>query len=594
MARALTAAVLGLALCAGCRHAGDSAPAHRAEPSTPPAPPPDAAQQTNAPTGGAGAPHEPAAAQRPAAEPAASPRHLRPANHAGSWYPAAPQALGQAIDAALDGAPPPSSKPQSGERLLAIVSPHAGLRFSGRVAAASHATLRRRPIRRIFLLGPSHHVPFSGVALPPADMDGYATPLGPLPFDRTALDALRGQPGFRGPPRAHLPEHSLEMNAIFLARVLPGVHIVPLVVGSLGDDATVRAIASRLRALLRDGDVVVISSDFTHYGPRYGYQPPGKSTEAIVTKLAEEAQRALEAVDLAAFDAHLQRTHDTICGREPLRILLALLPEGSRGVRIARDTSGHITGDWTNSVTYVAMAFYGRAPWGVEPGARGGRARGQRAQPPPPGAARTASAERALVATLRQGPQVLDEAGQRLALRMARKTLEIYLREHRKPDAAELGVPPTGPFHQKLGTFVTLEKHGRLRGCIGHIFPVEELWQDIRDNAIHAAVHDRRFRPVTADELDELEIEISILTVPKQVGGPGDIVIGRDGVVLRVANHSAVYLPQVAPEQHWDVAQTLSHLSRKAGLPMDAWKRPDAVFLTFQAQVFNERDAGLL
>jgi AmmeMemoRadiSam system protein A len=137
------------------------------------------------------------------------------------------------------------------------------------------------------------------------------------------------------------------------------------------------------------------------------------------------------------------------------------------------------------------------------------------------------------------------------------------------------------------GVFVTLQKHGELRGCIGNILPVEPLVDGIIDRGIDAAVNDGRFTPVTPDELPELEVEISVLTKPYAVKGYGDIKIGKHGVVIHKEGRSAVFLPQVAPEQGWTLEQTLTHLSLKARLPGDAW-REGAEFEVFEAQVFKE------
>jgi AmmeMemoRadiSam system protein A len=118
--------------------------------------------------------------------------------------------------------------------------------------------------------------------------------------------------------------------------------------------------------------------------------------------------------------------------------------------------------------------------------------------------------------------------------------------------------------------------------------PEEGLAKNVRRHAENAALHDYRFNPVPADEVSQLHIEISVLSVPQSIHSWRDIQIGRDGIILRYQGCSAVFLPQVAPEQGWDVEQTLMHLSMKAGLPPDAWKRDNAQFLTFQAQVFGE------
>jgi AmmeMemoRadiSam system protein A len=131
------------------------------------------------------------------------------------------------------------------------------------------------------------------------------------------------------------------------------------------------------------------------------------------------------------------------------------------------------------------------------------------------------------------------------------------------------------------------QKKPQLRGCIGDIFPQRPLYKSVIANAIHAGVNDRRFYPVTKAECNDITIEISALTAPKPIASPDEIRIGIDGVVLKKDGRSAVFLPQVAPEQGWDVNQMLTRLSLKAGLGADAWKK-GANFLVFQAVVFGE------
>jgi AmmeMemoRadiSam system protein B/AmmeMemoRadiSam system protein A len=499
---------------------------------------------------GDGGPSLPAAAQ---------PTRVRDAVHAGAWYPGDPEVLRREIETLLAGwAPTPGPGP-----IIAMIAPHAGLRFSGAVAAASYRPLREQQVERVFLLGPSHRARYQGIALPAPDLRAYATPLGELPIDRGAVDALRGRSGFTGPSAAHDREHSLEMHAIFLAAVHPGVRLVPLVVGRLGDAAQTRAIASQLRGLLEPSDVVMASSDFTHYGPNYGYQPFRDDVPRRLAELLRGAVAPLLDPDLEAFDAHLAKTGDTICGREPIRLLLALLPDSVSSQQVADDTSGRITGDYRNSVSYLSALYHRSGGWPRAAGPQHG-------------------------AHLQQGPQVLDVRGRAVALQLARRTLESFLETGRVPDEDELEVPAAGPFREVYGTFVTLKKDGRLRGCVGHIFPVQSLWRDLRENAIAAAVHDRRFPPVQASELDDLQMEISVLTHPEAIPDPDAFVVGRHGVVLNALGRQSVFLPQVAPEQGWDRDTTLSYLARKAGLKAEVWRTPAARLDVFEAQVFAE------
>ena len=353
------------------------------------------------------------------------------------------------------------------------------------------------------------------------------------------------------------------MEAIFLAARHPGTPIVPLLAGRIGDGAAVRRTADALRPFLREGDVIVVSSDFTHYGPRYGYVPFGSDVPARLGALADFASAALGTCGLGAFEAHLASTGDTICGSEGLRLLLALLPSGARGEEAGRAMSGEGTGDWTNSVTYLAEVFRAEGGWEAKEPAKGEKS---------------------------DMSETLDAEGRRMALTIARRTLEIFLAKGKAPTDAELGVPETGRLREPGAAFVTLTRFGMLRGCIGHIMAVEPLWTSIRDNAVSAAVHDSRFPPVTRSELDSIELGVSVLSAPRPIPSPADFVVGRHGIILEVLGRRALFLPQVAPEQGWNREQTFAALCRKAGLPSDAWRDPSAKFAVFEAQVFGEEE----
>jgi AmmeMemoRadiSam system protein A len=331
-------------------------------------------------------------------------------------------------------------------------------------------------------------------------------------------------------------------------------------VGRIANAAAARQIASTLLPLLRPGDVVLVSSDFTHYGPRFGYTP---FREQIPQRLDAAMDRAFDLMrrrDLGGFVDHLAITGDTICGASPIKVLLALLPANAVAEEIARATSGRMTGDFSHSVSYLSVGWRRAGGWSSSTEHHG----------------------------FRQGQQVLDHNEQRHALLMARKTLESYLASGEVPSDDHLGVPAAGPFRDILSAFVTLKKQEHLRGCIGHIVPTQPLWQDIRDNAISAAVRDHRFPAVTAAELDELTVEISVLSSLRDISGPENFDVGRHGIILSARGRRAVFLPQVALEKGWDRDTTLTHLARKAGLSHDAWRSKAASFQVFEAQVFAE------
>jgi AmmeMemoRadiSam system protein A len=182
----------------------------------------------------------------------------------------------------------------------------------------------------------------------------------------------------------------------------------------------------------------------------------------------------------------------------------------------------------------------------------------------------------------------LTSTQKRDLLRLARERLEEKLIGNPSLTYERLKGDPG--YAEKNGLFVTLKKEGDLRGCIGTIIGDRTVPEGIRAMAIQAAFFDPRFSPVEAKELNDLTIEISILTVPRPVASWRDIVIGRDGMILSMKGRQALFLPQVAPEQGWDIETTLTYLAQKAGLPHDGWKDPNCRFQTFQALVFGEHE----
>ena len=174
----------------------------------------------------------------------------------------------------------------------------------------------------------------------------------------------------------------------------------------------------------------------------------------------------------------------------------------------------------------------------------------------------------------------------RALLALARRALEAAVRG--VPDGGAL--PEAAPLRQSGGAFVTLRRHGTLRGCIGHVAADCPLAEVVARVAASAATEDPRFPPVPADELSELEVEISVLTeaVPLTSRDPGEIRPGQDGVIVRRGRRQGVLLPQVAVDHGWGGEAFLTAACRKAGLPPDAWRASDCQLLVFQTDVFAE------
>jgi len=179
----------------------------------------------------------------------------------------------------------------------------------------------------------------------------------------------------------------------------------------------------------------------------------------------------------------------------------------------------------------------------------------------------------------------------KLLVKLARSTIETYLCEGRKQQTPQ--VPEK--LRERRGVFVTLNKKGELRGCIGHPLPEIPLVDAVVDAAISSATRDPRFPSMTPEELPEVEIEVSVLSKPEVVKVkspreyPKHIVTGKDGLIIELSDYAGLLLPQVPIELGWDAEEFLSHTCMKAGLMPDCWLREGMRISKFSAQVFKER-----
>ena len=147
--------------------------------------------------------------------------------------------------------------------------------------------------------------------------------------------------------------------------------------------------------------------------------------------------------------------------------------------------------------------------------------------------------------------------------------------------------PPTDHLAEPRGAFTSLYLRGELRGCVGYVLPVSPVYRAVADTARAAAFEDTRFHPVTLPEARELEVELSILSPPLPIAAEA-VEIGRHGLLISMAGHRGLLLPQVPTEHHWDRITFLEQTCRKAGLPLDAWKN-GATIEAFTAEIFGEK-----
>jgi AmmeMemoRadiSam system protein B/AmmeMemoRadiSam system protein A len=467
---------------------------------------------------------------------------------AGSWYPNDSEALKKQFNEFLE-----KSDVIPRKDLIALILPHAGYAYSGKTACAGLKTIARG-YKRIIVIGPSHRVRMEEVFSVPR-VTHYETPLGQTPLDVEFINKLLEYPVFQNVPRTHEHEHSVQIEVPLLQLKDSGFKLVPIVAGGCSLE-TIKRAGAILKSMIDEQTLLVASSDFVHYGASYKYVPFTKNIPEQIKKLDMDAFEFIKALDAKGFLEYRQKTGATICGYVPVALLVSMLDKSTKAELIEYATSGEYEGDYSRSVSYLSIAFTGQ--WKKDASIK-----------PPTGEVK------------------LTNNDKQHLLNLARKTIGYGL-EHRKiPEISELGIVISDTLNRPRAAFVTLKKDDHLRGCIGDIFPCQPLYKSVLSNAINAAFADRRFTPLKKDEFDGITIEISALTEPGPVSSYNEIRIGTDGIVLNKAGKSAVFLPQVAGEQGWDLNKTLTQLSLKAKLKADDWKE-GASFLVFQADVFGE------
>jgi len=462
---------------------------------------------------------------------------------AGTFYPEDSASLARLVQEHLTGV----ADPQIEGELVALIVPHAGLTYSGRIAAHAYHQLEKRDINTVVLCGPSHRYRFDGASVYGPDVL-WRTPLGTVACDNDIARALiNHNQGIQVVRDAHAQEHAIEVQLPYLQEVLENLAIVPVTVGT-ENDAGMEQLIDALAAVSREKDVVLIAStDWQHYRPA--------STGHVMDSLG---MACLTDLDPDRLQRYLASQEVEMCGAAPtLAVINAAMRNGADRVKIlAYGDSGDITGDKASVVGYVAAALY-------------------KSTPSPPDLS-TGPDDAAYHLTDDEKQQLLD---------IARESIEHYV-----SSAHVQTYDVTGKLAQPGAAFVTLERDGRLRGCIGRTIPEDPLYKTVSYCAVQAAVADPRFPAVSPDELGDLDISISVLTPLQEVPSLSDITVGRDGLMITLGNARGLLLPQVATEYGWDRNEFLRQTCRKAGLPFDAYLDDEAVIQTFQALVFSEKD----
>jgi MEMO1 family protein len=475
---------------------------------------------------------------------------VRPPVVAGKFYSESPVILKAAITGFLEDA-----EPATAPKPLALILPHAGYIYSGQIAADGYNQARGHSYDTVVILGTNHTSPnFNKIALYPGD--GFATPLGVARVDRTIVEALKAaSPDCVLTSAPHKDEHSVEVQVPFIQVVFPKAKIVPVIIGTPDARLCERFGQALGKVLKGKNALIVASSDLSHYPSHADAIAVDLPILAAIATL--DPQRVQETIQ-AQMNKGIANLHTGACGEGPiLTAMAAAKVMGAKGGKVVSyANSGDIAiGDRSRVVGYGAVALTADAtqPAAVKPTS------GTAGELPP--------------------------ADKKALLGLARKTITRYLTTETVPLAR--GFSPA--VQEFRGVFVTLKKHGNLRGCIGRLIPEAPLGQLVGAMSIQSALNDPRFRPVTIAEMKDIEIELSVLTPMKAVPRAEDIVVGRDGVLLQKGRAGAVFLPQVATEQGWSREEMLDQLCLKAGLAEGSW-RTGADFQTFQAIVFHESE----
>ncbi len=451
---------------------------------------------------------------------------------AGRFYPADPSELRRLIENYVRAAEKTCVESPERMHLKAVIMPHAGYVYSGPTAAHAASVLKGAHVTKVIIMGPDHRIGFTNASISGAD--AYETPLGQVMIHEDANRLKRTYDIFGVIELSDRYEHSIEVVLPFLQSSLADFSIIPIVMGT----GETRPYAAALGSVIDEDTLLVVSSDLSHYLPYEQAVKKDRETIDMIVSLNEEG---------------LGTGKNRACGILPILVTVHLaLQRGWKPILLHYSNSGDTAGMRDQVVGYAAIAFYG-------------------------------------------GPMqktFSEEQGQAL-VQLARKTIQERLGIQSEEGESLSQTLTEDAFQAKRGVFVTLNKKGRLRGCIGCLEARESVLDGVRHNAINAAFRDPRFTPVARSEMDDMDIEISILTdpMPLEYTDYKDLLAklrpGIDGVIIRLGYAGATFLPQV-----WDQLpkkeEFLAHLCAKAGLPSDEWKQGNLEVSTYQVQYFEE------
>ncbi len=522
-----------------------------------------------------------------------APRLEHKAHLSEGWYGQTKNLLNHQIDSYFQIAMDHFYVETDPTKVKALIVPHAGHYYSGVCCATAYQTLfsnrnlyskelKNKHINKVIILAPSHKKFFQGISIP--DYTIYKTVLGDIKVDMQAWHSLAKSPIFKTIPEAHVPEHSVEVQLPFLQKSIEKFTIIPLVVGKI-DDRDYEPICKSLKEIIDDKTLIVVSSDFMHHGASYNYNMFDKNILHQVRYVDSLAYQAIAKKSHFAFSKVIEDTQSTICGQNPIKILLALLADNIPG-----------KGDFRLTCYYTSAHM--------------AQARGQDEVIGVDALLASISDEKARssvsyvgtvfttqdISKLKKENQ-LTGYEKKVLLSLARSIVENEFKsaEQRVPEHLLWPMISSG-MKSASGAFVTIDtKQGALRGCIGKIASYDPLYKTIMSMAKVAAFKDGRFKPLKKEELNNIAFEVSVLAAPEDISDLHEIVLGKHGIILSKFGAdgslvtSSVFLPQVPTSFGWDLPKTLEQLSIKAGLGDQGWKE-GCKFQVFEGIKIKEND----
>lgn len=439
-------------------------------------------------------------------------------------------------------------------KVRAIISPHAGYVFSGKIAASALSTTSRTAkYNNIFIIGSSHIMAFEGASV--YNTGDFITPMGKAIVNRDIANKLKNENKvFNFPTSAHQQEHSLEVQIPLIQYYYTTPpKIVPIIIGT-NNSNTLKLIAQALRPWFTPDNLFIISSDFSHY-------PSYKDAIAVDNLTADGIISGDPQVFLTSIKKNSSKNipglATSMCGYTSGLVLLNLMEGNEKLVfkKIDYCNSGDSPyGNKDEVVGYHAIAL-------IE--------KNQDSKP-----AEKSSEEFSLTR---------EETDQLFTI--ARNSIRTMLKENKRITIDEKKIPEA--LKDQLGAFVTLKIDGALRGCIGRFISSDPLYEVVKVSALSSAFKDPRFPPLTIQEYDKIDIEITVLGPLKRIKSINEIILGKHGIYIKKDFRSGTMLPQVATENRWTVEKFLGYTSReKAGLGWDGWK--DAEIFIYEGLVLEE------